>query len=174
MVGAIGGWAPAAAVAVAVGVAVVLAVAVAVGVAAADGEAGADACGVGNGDVTAEADGSGGRDGTPDAMGTGVADGVDVGAPPACSVQLVPSQVQVSPSTSPAAEVDPTSCPPKSTTWEVASSYARAGWERGAGASAGDAFTQPVAGLVETHRAPVASRPTTSPAAVSATGGASK
>src|ERR1019366_3143950 len=80
VVGAIVGRAPAVAVAVA--------------------EAEADAGGVEDGDglpATAEADGTGDRGGTPVVVGTGVADGVGVGAPPSCSVQLVPSPVHVSP-----------------------------------------------------------------------------
>ncbi len=123
------------------------------GVTGADGEA--EACAVAVEDVKGEVDGTGGRDGTPERVGTGVADAVAVGAPPSCSVQLVPSQVQVSPITSPAAEVDPSSCPPKSTTWPVEPSYARAGAERGAGAPADGASTQPAAGLVEIQRTPV-------------------
>src|ERR1017187_5108123 len=123
-------------------------------VAAAEADAGA----VRDGDglpATAEADGIGDRDGTPDVVGTGVDDAVGVGALPSRSVQVVPSQVQVSPTTSPATDVDPSSSPPKSTTWPVAPSYARAGSERGAGAPADGASTQPSAGLVETQSAPV-------------------
>jgi hypothetical protein len=138
------------------------------------GVADADGAGVEAGGAlpaTADAEGKDGSEGTPGVVGTGVADGVDTGAPAACSVQLVPSQVQVSPIASPAVEVDPASSPPKSTTWPVEASYASAGSERGAGAPADGACTQPAAGLVETQSAPVESRPTTSPAAVSLTGG---
>src|ERR1039458_8241977 len=88
-----------------------------VGVAVGLGLASGETVGDGSDDgppATAEAYGSGVRDGTPERVGTGEADGVDAGAPPACSVQLVPSHVQVSPITSPAAEVDPRSSPPTS------------------------------------------------------------
>jgi hypothetical protein len=143
--------------------------------AVAEGEADADAVEDGDGlPATAEADVGGGRDRTPDAVGTGVVDGVGVGALPPCRVQVVPSQVQVSPITSPAADFDPGSSPPKSTTWPLEPSSARAKPERGAGELAGDAFTQPLAGSVEVHVVPVESRPTTSPAEASVTGGTSK
>jgi hypothetical protein len=139
------------------------------------GEADADAIEDGDGlPATAEPDGSGGKDGTPEAVDTGVADAVAVGALPSCSVQVVPSQVQVSPITSPAADVDPRSSPPRRTTWPVPASYARAGSERGVGVLEVVASTQPVAGLVDTHVAPLESRPTTSPTEVSATGCTSK
>src|ERR1017187_8890618 len=162
VVGAIAGRELAAGDAVAVAEAVAVAVAV------------AEAFGAGERDVTGEVEGTSGRDGTPSAVGTGMAEDAGVGALPSRSVQVVPSQVHVSPATSPAADVDPRASPPKSTTWPVAGASAMAGWARGGGASGKAPCGQAPAGLVETHNPPVASRPTTSPAAVSVTGGTSK
>jgi len=148
------------------------AVAVAVAVAMADAEP--DACGVRDGEVTAEAEGSAGWDGRAGPVGTGVADAEGVGAPPPCWVQPVPSQVQVSPTTSPVVDVDPSSSPPKRTTCLVEPSYARAGSVRAGGAPEDGAFTHAAEGVVDAQRTPEASRPTTSPAPVSVTGAPSK
>ena len=126
--------------------------------------------------ATAEAEGRGGSEGRTVAVGTGIAepDGVDDGAVPSCSVQSVPSQVQVSPTTPPAVDVEPGTSPPNSTTWPVPPSYARAKPERGPGVPAVVSCVHPVVGSVETHVPPAASRPTASPSAVSVTGATPK
>ena len=126
--------------------------------------------------ATAEAEGRGGSEGRTVAVGTGIAepDGVDDGAVPSCSVQSVPSQVQVSPTTPPAVDVEPGASPPNSTTCPVPPSYARAKPERGPGVSAVVSCVHPVVGSVETHVPSAASRPTASPSAVSVTGATPK